>query len=103
MSSEFANGLAEPPVMAAERRTGMMCSEALWWRCHRRLVADRLVVAGDCVWHIGAGRRVTEHQLTPVATVEPDGLITYSSTPGQSQAATSFESPRTLAGALFWR
>jgi uncharacterized protein (DUF488 family) len=78
MSSDFADGLAELRGMAAERRTAMMCSEALWWRCHRRLVADRLLAAGDCVWHIGADGRVTAHKLTPFATVKPDGLITYS-------------------------
>ena len=83
MSAEFADGLAELRGMAAERRTAMMCSEALWWRCHRRLVADRLLVAGDCVWHIGADGRVTAHQLTSFAIVEPDGLITYSSAPGR--------------------
>jgi uncharacterized protein (DUF488 family) len=78
MSEAFADGLAQLRGLAAQRRTAMMCSEALWWRCHRRLVADRLLVAGDTVCHISSGGRVTAHQLTPFATVEPDGLITYS-------------------------
>jgi uncharacterized protein (DUF488 family) len=56
--AHFADGLAETPGMAAERRNVMMCSEALWWRCHRRLAADRLLVAGDYVWHIGANGRI---------------------------------------------
>jgi uncharacterized protein (DUF488 family) len=77
MSEEFADGLAQLRGIAAARRTAMMCSEALWWRCHRRLVADRLLVAGDTVCHIGSGGRVSEHKLTPFAIVEPDGLITY--------------------------
>jgi uncharacterized protein (DUF488 family) len=80
MGEEFADGLAQLRRLAAERRTAMMCSEALWWRCHRRLVADRLLVAGDTVCHIGSGGRVSEHQLTPFATVEPDGLIIYAAT-----------------------
>jgi uncharacterized protein (DUF488 family) len=83
MSSDFADGLAELRKMAAERRTAMMCSEALWWRCHRRLVADRVLVAGDHVWHIGVDGRVAEHQLTRFATVEPGGRVTYPSTPGE--------------------
>jgi uncharacterized protein (DUF488 family) len=78
MGEEFAAGLAQLRGIAAERRTAMTCSEALWWRCHRRLVADRLLVAGDTVCHISAAGRVSAHQLTPFANVEPDGQITYS-------------------------
>jgi uncharacterized protein (DUF488 family) len=81
MGEEFANGLAQLRRIAAEQRTAMMCSEALWWRCHRRLIADRLLVAGDTVWHINSDGRVSAHQLTPFATVEPDGVITYSAPP----------------------
>jgi uncharacterized protein (DUF488 family) len=78
MGEEFADGLAQLRGVAADRRTAMMCSEALWWRCHRRLVADRLLAAGDCVFHIGSAGRVSAHQLTSFATVAPDGQITYS-------------------------
>ena len=46
MSDEFAKGLAQLRELAAAEPVAMMCSEALWWRCHRRLVADRLVAAG---------------------------------------------------------
>jgi uncharacterized protein (DUF488 family) len=77
MGKEFADGLAQLRRLAAARRTAMMCSEALWWRCHRRLVADRLVVAGDTVCHIGADGRISGHELTPFATVGHDALITY--------------------------
>jgi uncharacterized protein (DUF488 family) len=77
MGQEFAHGLAQLRRIAAEQRTAMMCSEALWWRCHRQLIADRLLVAGDTVRHISSGGRDSEHQLTPFATVQPDGVITY--------------------------
>jgi uncharacterized protein (DUF488 family) len=77
MGEEFADGLAQLRRLAAARHTAMMCSEALWWRCHRRLVADRLVVAGDTVFHIGSDGRASVHELTPFATVGPDGRITY--------------------------
>jgi uncharacterized protein (DUF488 family) len=77
MGEEFADGLAQLRRLAAARRTAMMCSEALWWRCHRRLVADRLVVGGDSVCHIGPDGRASEHELTPFATVGHDGRITY--------------------------
>jgi uncharacterized protein (DUF488 family) len=80
MGEEFAHGLAELRQLAAVRRTAAMCSEALWWRCHRRLVADRLVAAGDSVRHIGSDGRAPAHQLTPFASFEPDGQITYPAT-----------------------
>ena len=77
MGDEFADGLAQLRQLAAARRTAMMCSEALWWRCHRRLIADRLVAAGDTVCHIASGGRASAHQLTPFATVGSTGQITY--------------------------
>jgi uncharacterized protein (DUF488 family) len=76
-SEEFASGLAELRDLAERTPTAMMCSEAVWWRCHRRLVADQLVVAGDEVWHITSARKAAEHQLTSFAFVGDDGQITY--------------------------
>ena len=81
MSDEFARGLAQLREAAATRRTAMMCSEALWWRCHRRLIADRFVVAGDSVCHIGSDARSTAHRLTPFAVLGRDGAITYPASP----------------------
>lgn len=84
MSEEFATGLAQLRELAATRRTAMMCSEALWWRCHRRLIADRLIVAGDSVYHISSDARASAHQLTSFAVVGRDLQITY---PGPPPAA----------------
>jgi uncharacterized protein (DUF488 family) len=77
MGDEFAEGLAQLRELAMAEPIAMMCSEALWWRCHRRLVADRLVVAGDTVCHIGSDGRASAHQLTSFAVVGVDGQITY--------------------------
>jgi uncharacterized protein (DUF488 family) len=77
MSSEFAEGLAELREMASQRRTVMMCAEALWWRCHRRLIADRLVVIGDTVCHIGSDGRAHPHSLSVFAVVDAAGGVTY--------------------------
>jgi uncharacterized protein (DUF488 family) len=77
LTEAFAAGLAELCELAAARRTAMMCSEALWWRCHRRLIADRLLVAGHAVSHIGADGRITPHELPPFATQGPGGRLTY--------------------------
>jgi len=77
MGEEFADGLGQLRRLAATRRTAIMCSEALWWRCHRRLVADHFVVAGDTVCHINSSGSASAHQLTTFATVTADRLITY--------------------------
>lgn len=77
MGQEFADGLTALRAIAVERRSAIMCSEALWWRCHRRLIADRLLVAGDTVSHISSDGRLSAHRLTPFATVDPGGQITY--------------------------
>ena len=52
-----------------EERVCLMCSEAVWWRCHRRMIADALVVRGFSVEHILGERRLTLHTLTPLAEV----------------------------------
>jgi uncharacterized protein (DUF488 family) len=62
--------------LAAERRTAVMCAEALWWRCHRRLIADALVARGRRVHHIGADGSLDEHRLTSFAEVH-DGRVRY--------------------------
>ena len=54
-----------------------MCSEALWWRCHRRIVADYLIAAGVRVRHILAPGDVQEGSLTPFAHVERNGTLLY--------------------------
>ena len=77
LTDEFADGLAEICGLARERATAMMCSEGLWWRCHRRLVADRLIVAGWEVLHIGPDGRTMDHGLADFATVRPDGRVVY--------------------------
>jgi uncharacterized protein (DUF488 family) len=77
MTDDFAGSLAELRELAAERRTIMMCSEALWWRCHRRLVADHLVVAGETVLHISSDGGTSTHSLPPFARLGVDGQLTY--------------------------
>jgi uncharacterized protein (DUF488 family) len=77
VTPEFATALAELREVAAAAPTAMMCSEAVWWRCHRRLVADRLVAGGDEVLHIASRTRAEAHELTAFAVVAPDGQITY--------------------------
>jgi uncharacterized protein (DUF488 family) len=73
-SEEFAAGIERLMALAAERCTAVMCAEALWWRCHRRLLSDALLVRGCHVRHIGADGRLTEHHLTPFALADGQRL-----------------------------
>ncbi|MGH2956956.1 MAG: DUF488 family protein [Solirubrobacterales bacterium] len=70
----FADGLAHLEELAGERRTAVMCAEADWRHCHRRLVADALVVRGWRVLHLGARGGIEEHQLTEFAQLEGERL-----------------------------
>ena len=63
---------------AAERRVAVMCSETLWWRCHRRLVADAAVLARHVgVQHLGHDGRLSPHRLTDGVRLGDDGLLVY--------------------------
>jgi uncharacterized protein (DUF488 family) len=77
LTGEFAGGLAELCALARERPTAVMCAEALWWRCHRRLIADRLTALGWCVCHIAADGGLAEHELPAFAVVEADRTVRY--------------------------
>jgi uncharacterized protein (DUF488 family) len=61
---------------SARLPTTVMCAESLWWRCHRRLLADALLAAGCEVRHIMDGPRLEPHRLSPQARIE-DGLPVY--------------------------
>jgi uncharacterized protein (DUF488 family) len=75
-TDEFAQGLDQLLALARQRRTAFMCAEALYWQCHRRLIADQLVVRGHCVRHIQSRERAVEYQLPDFARVV-DGRIIY--------------------------
>jgi uncharacterized protein (DUF488 family) len=78
-SAEFQAALNELMAEARQRRTAIMCSEALPHRCHRRLIADALVARGWQVRHLLSARRIEDHQLTPFAAVAGT-TVTYPST-----------------------
>jgi uncharacterized protein (DUF488 family) len=76
-SPEFAGALERLQELARVGATSVMCAEAQWWRCHRRLIADALVVRGWRVWHLGLGGSPVAHELTPFAVVGPGPTLTY--------------------------
>ena len=71
--------------IARERRTAVMCAEAMWWQCHRALISDDFKARGWTVLHLLAPGRADEHPYTSAARIV-DGKLDYSA-PGDAQAA----------------
>lgn len=80
---EFQNALDELLQTAREKRTALMCSEAVWWRCHRSLVADFLKARGVEVVHILSATKNEVHPYTSAARLE-NGRLTYNANEGHS-------------------
>jgi uncharacterized protein (DUF488 family) len=72
---DFRAGLDELIALAARNRAAYMCSEGLWWRCHRRIISDHLIVRGFSVMHIMPTGKLTAHSLPNFARVENHRLI----------------------------
>ena len=75
-SEEFLGSLARLEELARSQPTAFMCAEAPWWKCHRRLVADALLVRGWDVRHIKPDGSLAAHELPDFAVVE-GAKITY--------------------------
>ncbi len=86
LSQPFRLGLERLLALGRERRAAIMCSEAVWWRCHRRIVADYLIAGGKTVFHIMGPGRIERARLTQGALVQPDGTVLY---PAAGEAATT--------------
>ena len=76
-TEEFASGLFELTMLAGGLRTAVMCAEVLWWRCHRRIIADVLASLGLPVVHIRDESNAELHQLVPPARMAR-GSLSYS-------------------------
>jgi uncharacterized protein (DUF488 family) len=77
LGAPFRCALTELRVLGGGRRCAIMCAEAMWWRCHRRIIADYLIAAGERVLHIVANKRIEPARMTEGAMVHPDGTVTY--------------------------
>ncbi len=74
-SDNFRAGLDELTALGERTRIAYMCSEGLWWRCHRRIISDHLVVRGWMVRHIMPAGKLTDHTLPDFARIEAGRLI----------------------------
>jgi uncharacterized protein (DUF488 family) len=75
-SEEFKQGVNELLEVVSTTRTAIMCAEALWWRCHRSLIADFLKSKGFPVVHILDGKKTEAHPYTPAARIVA-GCLSY--------------------------
>lgn len=76
LGAEFARGLDELIDLSRRRRAAVMCSEAVWWRCHRRIIADHLIARGIAVGHLMPDGRISAAELTRGAVVR-GGAVEY--------------------------
>jgi uncharacterized protein (DUF488 family) len=75
-TESFKNGIKELEKTALKKRTAYMCSEAVWWRCHRSMVSDYLKLRGWKVMHIMAIEKATKHPYTSPARIK-NGQLNY--------------------------
>lgn len=75
-SPDFEQAIERLAKLAEEKRTAVMCAEAVWWRCHRSLIADYLKARGWCVLHILDAKKTQEHPYTGAARLV-DGQLSY--------------------------
>ena len=73
----FLEGMQALLQVGRERPCALMCSEAVWWRCHRRIITDYLLAGGETVLHILSETSIRPASMTPAAVTRPDGSIVY--------------------------
>lgn len=77
LSDEFQSALTTLRRLGHDRRSAIMCAEAVWWRCHRRIIADYLIASGETVFHILGRDHVDPARITERAKVGAGGIISY--------------------------
>ena len=87
LTAPFQTGLRRLIEEGLKRRCALMCAEAVWWRCHRRIVADYLIANGETVFHIMGEGRLEQARLTPGAVLQSDGTVVYPSVVGSDRPA----------------
>ena len=79
LSNEFKSAIADIESLADDCRVALMCSEAVWWRCHRRIIADHLMARGHEVIHLMAPERREGAEMTEGAIIRQSDEVVYPS------------------------
>jgi len=77
MGESFRRGLTTLRDLGRTRHCAVMCAEAVWWRCHRRIIADYLIAAGEVVFHILGPGHIERADRTSAARAGPHGSLIY--------------------------
>ncbi len=77
MGEAFRAGLGELRALGRERRCAIMCAEAVWWRCHRRIITDYLIAAGETAFHILGKGHIEPARMSEAAKPGPHGTLVY--------------------------
>lgn len=92
LTAPFHAGLEQLIAIGQQRRCAMMCSETLWWRCHRRIVTDHLIARGENVFHLMGKNRVEPASMTKGARVQENSVVVYPSEKYKGKDAEADES-----------
>ena len=87
MNDPFRAGLSHLRELGRHQRCAMMCAETLWWRCHRRIITDYLLAAGETVFHVLGAGHIEPAAINAAARLQGGGYLTY---PGEPAAPTLF-------------
>lgn len=74
---DFGAGMAELHDIGRDHVCAIMCAEAVWWRCHRRIITDYLLADGHAVFHIMGPGKIERANLNPAAVRQSDGTLRY--------------------------
>jgi uncharacterized protein (DUF488 family) len=77
LSKSFRLGLNTLRDLGHVSRCAIMCAEAVWWRCHRRIITDYLIAQGEAVFHILGHNRIEPAHITDAARPTSGGALTY--------------------------
>jgi uncharacterized protein (DUF488 family) len=88
MTEKFQSGLSRLRELGQATQCVIMCAEAVWWRCHRRIIADYLIASGEVVFHILRRGHVERAQRTAAAKRGPNGTLMYPAEEKSSEKST---------------
>jgi uncharacterized protein (DUF488 family) len=77
MSEDFHSGLIRLRELGDAQRCAIMCAESVWWRCHRRIISDYLIAAGETVFHILGPDHIEQARMAGAAKPGPAGTLIY--------------------------
>jgi uncharacterized protein (DUF488 family) len=81
LSPAFGSALEMLVALGRKQRCAIMCAEAVWWRCHRRIIADYLLARGETVFHILDENHIEPARLTEAANPGSEGSLIYPAAP----------------------